>query len=258
MSPRADHNAAILDQFTKQVDSYTARHRDHQTAFRLAIETSGVGAQDDVLDVACGPGLLACAVAGVARRVTGVDLTPAMLDKARALQAEKGVSNVDWRLADARSLPFADGAFSLVMSRYAFHHFLEPPSVLAEMLRVCRPGGKLMVIDTVPPAAKADAYNRAERLRDPSHVRALPPEEFTGLLREAGLTELRTAAYWWEVVVEDFVQAAFIPAEAKQALHKTYLDDQGKDLLGMNVHERDGVRYLGLPTLIVVGHKRTQ
>jgi hypothetical protein len=52
---------------------------------------------------------------------------------------------------------------------------------------VCRPGGRIVVADSAPTAAKADALNAMERLRDPSHTRALPPEELCGLFAQAGL-----------------------------------------------------------------------
>lgn len=81
---------------------------------------------DSTLDVACGPGVLACAFAEVARHVIGIDTTPTMLEQARKLQAEKGLANMSWRQGDVAQLPFDDGAFSLVVSRYAFRHVLDP------------------------------------------------------------------------------------------------------------------------------------
>src|SRR5580704_11887678 len=105
----------------------------------LLLTASGAGPADIVLDVACGPGLMACAFAKVARHVTGIDLTPAMIDQAKVLQQSQGVTNVTWQLGDVLPLPFADSAYSLVFTRYSFHHFLDPRAVLAEMARVCLP-----------------------------------------------------------------------------------------------------------------------
>ena len=126
-------------------------------------------------------------LARVARHVTGIDLTPAMLEQARALQRQQGLENLTWQEGDVLPLPYADHSFSIVSTRFAFHHFEDPLAVLKEMRRVCRPGGRVVVADSAPAAGKADAFNRMERLRDPSHVRALSPEELRALFTEAGL-----------------------------------------------------------------------
>ncbi len=77
------------------------------------------------------------------------------------------------------------------MTRFAVHHFPDPAAVMREMVRVCAPGGRVVVADTCASAdpAKAAAFNRLEMLRDPSHVRALPLGELQGLFRAVGLGE---------------------------------------------------------------------
>ena len=79
-------------------------------------------------------------------------------------------------------LPYPDGAFTIVVSRFAFHHFSEPRAVLAEMVRVCAPGGRVLVCDVQASddPRKAAEFNRMEVLRDPSHVRALRAAELRG------------------------------------------------------------------------------
>src|SRR5215217_4164781 len=137
------HDREIINQFTLQADAFAEKHASHEAAFQLALEVTGVTANDTVLDVACGPGLITCAFAQVAQRVVGADLTPAMLERARHLQTEKGLHNLAWDIAAGESLPYRDESFSLVISRYSFHHFLQPNVVLAEMIRVGRSGGRV-------------------------------------------------------------------------------------------------------------------
>src|SRR5207244_7010379 len=137
-----DDRELVVEQFTKQAIPFsTAPGIQDRDALALLVAATRAGADDAVLDVACGPGLVVCAFAAVVRHATGVDLTPAMIERARALQAEKGLENVSWRLGDVLPLPYPDGSFSIVTSRFAFHHFLDPRGVLAEMKRVCAPGG---------------------------------------------------------------------------------------------------------------------
>ena len=178
------HSDTIIDQFTKQAMPFsTAPGIKDAQALRLIVDFSGAGADDTVLDVACGPGLVVCAFARVVRQATGIDLTPAMIERARAVQAEQGVSNVTWQVGDVLPLPFADASFSIVTSRFAFHHLPDPLAVLGEMKRVCTPGGKVMLVDLTasPDPEKAAAFHRMEVLRDPSHVRALTLAELQDL-----------------------------------------------------------------------------
>ena len=210
MSDAQTHREAILDQFTRQAVPFaTAPSIRDEAALRTVVDFSGAGPDDTVLDVACGPGILACAFARVARHVTGIDLTPAMLERARRLQAEQGLTNLTWRQGDVLPLPFADAAFTLVVSRFAFHHLLDPGAVLAEMRRVCAPGGTVMVIDSAPAPDKAAAFNAVERLRDPSHARALSPGEHRALFATAGLSTPRETFYRLESDFDGLLSRSF-------------------------------------------------
>src|SRR5713226_5161704 len=127
----------ILDQFSRQAVPFSTSPgiKDEQ-ALRLIVELSGAGPEDLVLDVACGGGIVVCAFAPVVRQATGIDMTPAMLERARHLAAEKGITNVSWREGDVARLPYPDGAFTIVVTRFAMHHFPDPAAVFREMVRV--------------------------------------------------------------------------------------------------------------------------
>jgi ubiquinone/menaquinone biosynthesis C-methylase UbiE len=93
--PVDDSRRLILDQFTRQAVPFSEMHaRDDAEIHRLLIETAGIGSEDEGLDVACGPGLVACEVARLARHVTGVDLTRAMIEQAEARQRSLGLTNL--------------------------------------------------------------------------------------------------------------------------------------------------------------------
>ena len=256
MLSQTTHNQSIIDQFTKQALPFSQKSAlTDEAAFKLMMETCGLTTADNVLDVACGPGLTACAFAAVAAHVIGIDLTPAMIERARVRQVELGLTNLTWQVGDVTSLPYNEAAFSLVMTRYAFHHFLAPRVVLAEMKRVCQPGGRVRVIDAAPARDKADAYNCFEKLRDPSHTRALPPEELSASLSEAGLVEIETAFYQVEFELEKVLGASFPDAGDEERIRQIVLADLGKDSLGMGVHRRANDVYFFYPTMILVGTK---
>jgi ubiquinone/menaquinone biosynthesis C-methylase UbiE len=184
------HRERVLDQFARKADLFaTAPALTDEQTLRLLIDTAGATAQDTMLDVACGAGVLVCAFAQKVKHATGIDLVPAMIDRARALAAEKKLANITWHIGDVLALPFADDTFSLVTSRYAFHHVEHPSRLLAEMKRVCAPGGRLLLADMAASedAAQAAELNRMEKLRDPSHVCSMSPSALTSLFHEAGL-----------------------------------------------------------------------
>ena len=238
------HREQILDQFTRQAVPFTtAPGITDEAALRLIVQFSGAGPGDTVLDVACGGGHVVCAFAGVARHATGIDLTPAMLDRARALQQERGLGNVSWRLGDVVPLPFADGAFSIAASRYAFHHFLDPRAALAEMARVTAPGGTVMVVDADAPAdpAKAAAFNRMERLRDPSHARAMPMAELRSLFRDVGLPEPRATTYRLEAELDELLSRSFPNPGDADRIRELFAASLEDDRLGIPLR-REGTR----------------
>jgi len=208
-------NAKILDQFTKQAEPYaklTGINRgDGASPSSSFIDALAPFATDCVLDVACGVGRLTLMLAKLTRHVTGIDLTAAMIDQGRVLQAEGGMTNVDWRVGDILPLPFPDGAFSLVVSQAAFHHLADPAAALAEMLRVCSPGGRIAINDMSPEPDKAEALNRVEKLRDPSHVRALPPAELRALGKHAELVEIAVSSYRVSKIPLEAVLATSFP-----------------------------------------------
>jgi ubiquinone/menaquinone biosynthesis C-methylase UbiE len=250
------HRDQILDQFTRQAVPFaTAPGIKDEAALKLVLDFSGVGPSDTVLDVACGPGILACAFARVAKHVTGIDITPAMLDRARLLQQERSLTNVTWEQGDVLPLPYADASFTLVTSRFAFHHFLEPQAVLAEMKRVCAPGGTVLVIDSAPARDKADAFNRMEVVRDPSHTRAMPEEELKSLFTGVGLPEPRTTGYRLEGELEGLISRSFPNPGDDETLRRIFRASLANDDLGVGARLVDGTIHLGYPVAVLAAKR---
>lgn len=148
---------------------------------------------DRVLDIATGAGHTALALAPHVAEVVASDLTAEMLETARAFITEKGVDNVTFEPADAEELPFPDASFDIVTSRIAPHHFPAPEAFVREAARVLRPEGRFVLDDNMAPEdPELDAFmNSAEKLRDPSHVRAHRPSEWARWIEQAGLVLVR-------------------------------------------------------------------
>jgi ubiquinone/menaquinone biosynthesis C-methylase UbiE len=208
----AAHQSLIRDQFTRQATPFsTAAPIASEAALRLIIDAAQPGPDDTVLDIACGGGIVVCAFAPHVRHATGIDMTAAMLERARTLAAEKRLANVTWQEGEVERLPYPDGAFTIVVTRFAMHHFLDPAAVFREMVRVCAPGGRVVVVDTYTSEdpAKAAAFNRLEILRDPSHARSLYLAELKGLFQTAGLGEPRASFYELRDTVTNLLARSF-------------------------------------------------
>jgi ubiquinone/menaquinone biosynthesis C-methylase UbiE len=251
------HNGLIVDQFTRQAQVFAERNRVEES-LPLMLQFSGVSASDTVLDVACGPGIIACAFAEVAEAVIGIDLTPAMLDEARALQAERSLRNVSWIEGDVTALPFADNSFSIVVTRYTFHHFLSPEAVLGEMARVCRPGGRVVVSDVTPEPAKSAAYDRFETLRDPSHTHALPLDTLRGFFARANLRQVEMESFRREMEFDFLLSSSYPNPGDAERMREMIEGDLGKDEMDLGAHVKDGKIYISFPVTVVAGEKNLQ
>lgn len=248
------HQEQIVDQFTLQAIPF-ANLPGHLDSIDLLLELAKPEHSDIVLDVACGPGLVACAFASHAGRVTGIDITPAMIEQARKRQQEQRLDNLDWVVGNALPLPWPDNCFSLVVTRYSFHHFKEPEQILAEMIRVCRPAGRVLVADVAMDPEKVAAYDRLELIRDPSHTHALTTAEFTELFQNSGLVECRQAGYGVELELEAQLSASFPAPGGRKLLRDMVIADIGTDNLGIAARHNDkGVCYT-VPIGVFTGRK---
>ena len=220
------------------------------------------------LDVATGAGHTAAVFAPHVAKVIASDLTPEMLEQARKLAAEKSLANMETAIADAEALPFRDASFDLVTCRIAPHHFPRIAKFLTEVHRVLKPSGTFALVDNVSPDAEttpgftADeltaagaAYNAFEKLRDPSHGRALATAEWLGLMAEAGLDLVHREHAAKGMDFESWVKTMNVPAETVPRL-AAMLDDASPALKAFLKPTNDGgKRGFTLDELIAIARR---
>lgn len=242
----SQHDTEILDQFTRQAEPFARRHGYNKDALLdLMADCAEVTPDDDVLDVACGPGIISCFFAKRSRHVRGLDFVPAMLERARRYQQEQGVANVSWEQGSSTELPFAAEAFDCVVTRFSFHHFLEPAAALAEMKRVAKPGGTVVVCDVIPGEEVQERFNEWEILRDPSHTRALTQAEFEMLGEAGGLEVARIETAPFEKDLEDLLAGSFPRPGDADRIRALFEADiaAGTDTLGVGARRKaDAIR----------------
>jgi ubiquinone/menaquinone biosynthesis C-methylase UbiE len=183
------------------------------------------------LDSGTGAGALALALAPHVAEVVGVDVEPELLAHAR----ERAPGNATFEEADATRLPFPDASFDLSGTLRTLHHVHRPEVAIAELVRVTRPGGRVLVIDQLAPLdpLEALAVDRFERARDPGHQRLLSDQDLRHffeanrlvLERERRVTERRPVA--------GFLDLAGCEGDAREAA--LALAPQGPDVFVVEV-----------------------
>jgi len=185
-----EHNQTIRSEFSRQAASFGARGLTLSSQEYLMWMVDILPFERDfrVLDVAAGTGHLTRSIAPHVRQVIAVDVTPEMLEQAKAEADRSGLGNMVFEECDALALPYPDDSFDMVVSRLAIHHFETPELQIREMVRVCKPDHTVGLIDFLSPSDMSliASYNRLERLRDPSHTLALTEEQLTNAMVVSG------------------------------------------------------------------------
>ncbi|HEX3135468.1 MAG TPA: class I SAM-dependent methyltransferase, partial [Planctomycetota bacterium] len=210
-----------------------------------------------VLDAGCGPGLVACHLSPHVSSVIGVDATPAMVIKAGQVARERGRSNVTFQEGVMERLPFADGTFDGVVTRYTFHHVLDATVAMAELVRVCRPGGRVVVCDATPRGECRDTYDAWERIRDPSHSSARTPEELRALA-DRTLADVSMRTFRLDTAVDALIANSFPEPGGHERLSSLMHADIGVDGLDMDARVVDGDLRMSFPISLVAGTVRAR
>jgi ubiquinone/menaquinone biosynthesis C-methylase UbiE len=237
------HVERIRTQFTRQAETYAGMQQTHdERALALLVRLSGARPGDRVLDVACGPGFLTMAFAQACASARGVDATPAFVERARRVAAERGLANASFAAGDVNALPEPTDSYDVVSCRAAFHHFPSPARVLTEMARVAKPGGTLLIGDLLgsEDGAQAELHDRIERLCDPSHARALPRSEFLALFRAQGLEVVHQPSSELHYDAEEWMAHGGPDAAAAAEIRRLLEASIEGDRAGLAVYREDG------------------
>jgi ubiquinone/menaquinone biosynthesis C-methylase UbiE len=184
--------SSSADRFARTADRIAARQDERAAELAEQVRTFvRPGGDERALDVGTGAGALALALAPLVREVVGLDPVPELLVLARERAA--GLGNVELVEGDGTALPFEDFSFDLVGTLRTLHHVHRPELVVAELTRVTRPGGRILIVDQIAPADPLEALtlDRFERARDPGHERLLPDGDLRQMFEANRLVLLR-------------------------------------------------------------------
>ncbi len=175
-----------------------------------------LGGAERALDVGTGAGSFALALAPSVREVIGLDPVPELLAHARRLA--EGLENLSFVEGDATALAYDTDSFDLATCSRTLHHVRRPELVVAELARVVRPGGKILIVDQLGSLDPLEglARDRLERLRDPSHQRTLSDPDIRGLLEANWLVLRRSRVDREEYDLADFLDYAACRGEPRE------------------------------------------
>lgn len=208
------------------------------------------------LDIGTGTGHTAFALAPHVARVIATDITPEMLTEGEKLQEQNGLSNVSFREADVHDLPFGDASFDLVTCRRAAHHFSDIQKAVTEMVRVLKPGGRVVIDDRS--VAEDDfvdtTMNALDLYHDRSHVRQYRPSEWQSMLEAAGVSVDAVEPYTRHRPLTDLTRD--VVPEDVALVHETVATWNDEQRAKMNYAEIDSEVHINHWYVIVAGTKQ--
>jgi SAM-dependent methyltransferase len=221
------HEALVESQFGTRASAYLTSQVHARGADLAALAELARGRRDArVLDLGCGGGHVAFAVAPQVREIVACDLSPEMLGVVAAAARERGLGNLTTQAGAAERLPFDDASFDMVLSRYSAHHWRDFPAGLREAARVLKPDGVAGFVDGVAPGNPLldTFFQTIEMLRDPSHVRDYGRAEWEAALAQAGLVCESATRFRIRLDFASWVERMATPAvqvDAIRALQRT-------------------------------------
>ncbi len=235
---------ASMGQFDERADQYGKLHVLADTAdINQAVVELKLRPNTAALDVATGNGHTAMYLAEKGFQVIATDISTGMLEQAKKHTAERNLK-VDYREHPAEKLPYPDNTFGLITCRVAMHHFSSPHEFVREAARVLKTYGYLIVIDTTVPDDHVEAHawmDQLEKLRDPSHVRYVTPNQLRKWCVDAGLTVSKLQIEPLKMPdINEFFNVANTPPDNQQESARD--DRQGARLRARALQDRPGRR----------------
>ena len=247
-----NHFDRVRSQFTKQSEAYanTEQAKDER-AMRWLVSLLDIKPDYLGFDLACGPGVLTCALAETCKSVVGLDATESLLDMARQRAKQGRLDNVTFLAGDVNELDY-DEVFDVITCRAAFHHFERPNDVAQRLRRALKPDGVLMIADTIADEdeERARAHNAIERLCDPTHVAALSQSQFETVFKECDLNVRRCIRSELSYDLEGWIDHGGPSSEVAERIRKMMAEELEKDTTGLKVRLENEALYFSHQTAV--------
>lgn len=254
-----NHISEIHKSFEQQASGFdsTTYHLSKSEYLEYMVKKTAPQKTDHILEVAAGTCICGRAFAPYVEHITCLDTTAAMLEVGKSECEKKGIHNITFVKGIAEELPFLDNSFDIVMSRLAFHHFVNPKEIFAEMKRVLKPGGKLVLMDmTIQKEDLRNVVDEIERLRDNSHVRDLSKTEMEDLYVRNGMKIIMQEQIEIPVILENWMELTHTPEKQQKKIHKMMLEEMdGNIVTGFSPYIKEDKIYFNHHWVFNLGKK---
>ncbi len=258
-----EQNKNLLDDIHKSFSVQAAGFESEKMSFskqdylRHTVEEMHLQPTDRVLEAAAGTCACGRSIAPYVAEVTCLDTTEAMLNIGRTEAQKAGLTNMHFVDGLVEDIPFAKETFDIVLSRLAFHHFAGIEKPFAEMARVLKTGGKLVVIDMeAAEEALREREDELERLRDFSHVKNRSAAEFLALYEKHGFTVIKEESTKISVSLDAWLDLTKTAETERQIITKALLEEiQGGEKTGFAPYLEDGKIYFWQRWILFIGIK---
>lgn len=256
---KSSNKAQIQQAFTQQAAGFESERMNfsRQDYLDYVVQKIAPSKSDAVLEVAAGTCACGRAIAPYAGNIVCLDMTPAMLSVGKAEAEKNHLDNMTFVLGDAAELPFLNDSFDVVLSRLAFHHFPDVKQPFAEMVRVLKPGGKLILIDMeAAEEPLRETEDGIEQMRDPSHVHTLSKDEMMALYRDSALSVSCCETVRMPMILKNWLEHTKTPPEIQMQIKNRMISDiNGGDKTGFIPYIHDGEIWFDHRWVLLIGSK---
>lgn len=210
------------------------------------------GADDVVLDIGTGTGIIAHTISPFVKKVIGIDISKGML--AHAL--EHRVGNEEFQISDARRLEFPDNTFGKITARMVFHHILEgTQTAMDECFRILKQGGKMVFSEGVPPSEHTRSFY-IEMFKLKEERLTFREEDLLNLMKNSGFKRIHKETYWMrQASIKNWLENSGIDKSDQDKIMDMHrnMDEQGKQDYNMKIKDQDCL--IDMKFIILVGEK---
>jgi ubiquinone/menaquinone biosynthesis C-methylase UbiE len=243
----------IFESFSqKRADGYTKlQWANDQGLLGSLLSFTDLQPEDEVLDLGTGTGLVAAALQERLIKVTGVDSSWAMIEKARQMHP-----NLNLCQADIRALPYADGVFHKAIARMVLHHIISDlPEVMAEIFRVLRLGGEVIICEGIPPLPELlPDYKAIFSLKEIRQC--FLPKDLRELLRQAGFVEIIDETFIVsQVSVGNWLEQSGLPELTRKEIYRLHSQSTKRFKEAYNLVETEKDIFIDMTFLLIKGKK---
>lgn len=267
LAQESEQAALFYSRVAEYLEKNTSQATERRSATRPEVtgemirDFAGLDSESHLLFVGAGSGQLALelAQAGISE-VVGVDVSPGMLERAefaRLAAHDQRVKGVNFRLAAAHALPFADGRFDVALCVHLLHHLSRPLPALREIYRVLPDHGKLIVIDVdgAEDAVKRATQNVIESKRNPNHAALRTQSQWVALLEKAGFSVENEMTWQVKRRVDDWLNSAAVDGTNRGAVIEMLEASIETDAAGLLVEQEDDALYFQLQVFALLLRK---